>query len=204
LAMISKYRAGRIPAPGAAVGDAEVRELAARVIDSHRKNFDDYNFSRGLENVWELISRVNKYIVENEPWAIAEKPSEAKKLDSVLFHAAEALRLIAALVAPVIPKTAQSLWEQLGLDGKVSGVRLTDLRWSDQLVGKNIRIGPALFPRLDSKEVLKKMDDLAQEKPEAKTEAPAPAATTGNLHRLRSTTLPKSISVSQPLSKRNA
>jgi methionyl-tRNA synthetase len=181
LAMISKYRAGRIPAPGAAVGDAEVRELAARVIDSHRKNFDDYNFSRGLENVWELISRVNKYIVENEPWAIAEKPSEAKKLDSVLFHAAEALRLIAALVAPVIPKTAQSLWEQLGLDGKVSGVRLTDLRWSDQLVGKNIRIGPALFPRLDSKEVLKKMDDLAQEKPEAKTEAPAPAATTGNL-----------------------
>jgi methionyl-tRNA synthetase len=181
LAMISKYRAGRIPAPGAAVGDAEVRELAARVIDSHRKNFDDYNFSRGLENVWELISRVNKYIVENEPWAIAEKPSEAKKLDSVLFHAAEALRLIAALVAPVIPKTAQSLWEQLGLDGKVSSVRLTDLRWSDQLVGKNIRIGPALFPRLDSKEVLKKMDDLAQEKPEAKTEAPAPAATTGNL-----------------------
>jgi methionyl-tRNA synthetase len=181
LAMISKYRAGRIPAPGAAVGDAEVRELAARVIDSHRKNFDDYNFSRGLENVWELISRVNKYIVENEPWAIAEKPSEAKKLDSVLFHAAEALRLIAALVAPVIPKTAQSLWEQLGLDGKVSSVRLTDLRWSDQLVGKNIRIGPALFPRLDSKEVLKKMDDLAQEKPEAKTEAPAPSATTGNL-----------------------
>ena len=181
VAMISKYRAGRIPAPGAAVGDAEVRELAARVIDSHRKNFDDYNFSRGLENVWELISRVNKYIVENEPWAIAERPSESKKLDSVLFHAAEALRLIAALVAPVIPKTAQSLWEQLGLEGKVSSVRLTDLRWSDQLVAKNIRSGPSLFPRLDAKEVLKKIDDLAQEKPEAKTETPAPAATTGTL-----------------------
>jgi len=181
VAMISKYRAGRIPAPGAAVGDAEVRELAARVIDSHRKNFDDYNFSRALENVWELISRVNKYIVENEPWAIAERPSESKKLDSVLFHAAEALRLIAALVAPVIPKTAQSLWEQLGLEGKVSSVRLTDLRWSDQLVAKNIRSGPSLFPRLDAKEVLKKIDDLAQEKPEAKTETPAPAATTGTL-----------------------
>jgi methionyl-tRNA synthetase len=181
LAMISKYRAGRIPGPGAATGDAEVRELAARVIESYRKNFDDYNFSRGLENVWELISRVNKYIVENEPWVIAERPSESKKLDSVLFHAAEALRLIGALVAPVIPKTAQSLWEQLGLDGKVNSVRLTDLRWSDQLVGKNIRSGPSLFPRLDSKEVLKKIDDLAQEKPEAETEAPAPAAPTGNL-----------------------
>src|SRR5215510_6984389 len=171
VAMISKYRAGRIPAPGAAASDAEVRELAARVIDSYRKNFDDYNFSRGLENVWELISRVNKYIVENEPWAIAERPSEAKKLDSVLFHAAEALRLIAAMTAPVIPKTAQSLWEQLGLDGKVTSVRLSDLRWTDQLVGKNIRTGASLFPRLDPKEVLKKMDDLTQQEPETKAEA---------------------------------
>jgi methionyl-tRNA synthetase len=181
VAMISKYRAGRIPAPGGAKGDAEVRELAARVIDSYRKNFDDYNFSRGLENVWELISRVNKYIVENEPWAIAERPSEAKRLDSVLFHAVEALRLIAALAAPVIPKTAQSLWEQLGLDGKVTSVCLSDLRWTDQLVGKNIRSGASLFPRLDPKEVLKKMDDLTQQEPETKAEAAPPVAKPGNL-----------------------
>ena len=82
MAMISKYRGGRIPAPGEAKGDGEIRELAGRVVQSYRANFDDYNFSRGLENIWELISRVNKYIVENEPWAIAEKPSQAKKLDS--------------------------------------------------------------------------------------------------------------------------
>src|SRR5262249_3502491 len=148
--------------PAEAKGDADVRELAARVVDSYRKHFDDYSFSRALENVWELISRVNKYIVENEPWALAEKQSEAKKLDSVLFHAAESLRLIAALVAPVIPKTAQSLWEQLGLEGKVTTVRLNELRWSDELAGKTIRAGASLFPRLDPKEVLKKMDSLSE------------------------------------------
>src|SRR5215510_2720447 len=181
VAMISKYRGGRVPSPGEAAGDGEVRQLAARIIDSYGKNFDDYNFSRGLENVWELISRVNKYIVENEPWALAERPSEAKRLDSVLFHAAEALRLIAVLVAPVIPKTAQSLWEQLGLDGKVTSARLSDLGWRDELVGKTIRGGASLFPRLDPKEVLKKMDDLTQQKGEAKTESSVPASAPGNL-----------------------
>ena len=174
VAMLSKYRAGRIPAPGEAKGDSDVRELAAKIIASHRANFDECNFSRGLENAWELISRVNKYIVENEPWALAEKPSEAKKLDSVLFHAAESLRIIAALVAPVIPKTAQTLWEQLGLDGKVTGVRLADLSWTQVLVGKNIRGGPSLFPRLDPKEMMKKMDIAAEAK---ETGAPAAAAT---------------------------
>jgi methionyl-tRNA synthetase len=133
--------------------------------------------------VWELISRVNKYIVENEPWAIAEKPTEARKLDSVLFHAAESLRLIAVLVAPVIPKTAQNLWEQLGLEGNVAGVRLQELRWSRDLVGKKNRGGASLFPRLDPKEVLKKMDTVIEQRAGApasapQAEAPAPA---GNL-----------------------
>ncbi len=177
-AMISKYRSGRVPWQGEAKGDAEVRNLAGRVIDSYRANFDDYNFSRALENVWELISRVNKYIVENEPWAIAEKPSEAKRLDSVLFHSAESLRLIAVLVAPVIPKTAQTLWEQLGLEGRVVAVRLNELRWSEELAGKTIRGGAALFPRLDPKEVIKKMENLSEQKA-GTSSAPAGASPEG-------------------------
>src|SRR2546422_11448117 len=164
VAMLSKYRAGRVPAPGDAKGDSEVRDLAARVISNHRANFDDYNFSRGLENVWELISRVNKYIVENEPWAIAEKPSEGKKLDSVLFHAVESLRIIAALVAPVIPKTAQTLWEQLGLDGKVTSIRLDKLCWAEDLAGKTIRGGTSLFRRRDAKEGMKKVETAGEQR----------------------------------------
>ena len=176
VAMLSKYRSGRVPAPGEAKGDSEVRELAARVIANHRTNFDEYNFSRALENVWELISRMNKYIVENEPWAIAEKPSEAKNLDSVLFHAAESLRIIAALLAPVIPKTAQTLWEQLGLEGRVTSVRLDALRWSDDLMGKTIRGGPSLFPRLDPKEVMKKMEEAGGPKEEKPATVPGAVA----------------------------
>jgi methionyl-tRNA synthetase len=151
------------------------------VIGSYRKNFDDYNFSRGLENVWELISRVNKYIVENEPWAIAEKPSEAGKLDAVLMHAAESLRLTAVLRAPVVPQTAQSLWEQLGLEGRVAGVRLDELRWTEDLVGKTVRGAGSLFPRLDPKEVMKKMDAVTEQKAEPASEKEAPAPTSGNL-----------------------
>src|SRR5262249_34250337 len=140
--------------------------------ENYRKHFDDFSFSRALENVWELIARVNKYIVENEPWAIAEKPSEAKKLDSVLFHAAESLRLIAALLAPVVPKTAQNLWEQLGLENKVSGIRLGEIRWTQELAERTIRGGSSLFPRLDPKEVLKKMDSIVERKTDSNVEKP--------------------------------
>ncbi len=67
-----------------------------------------------LESVWELISRVNKYIVENEPWVLAEKPAETARLDSVLFHCAESLRIVAALAgaghAEEFPDNLESTW----------------------------------------------------------------------------------------------
>jgi methionyl-tRNA synthetase len=118
-----------------------------------------------------LISRVNKYIVENEPWVLAEKPAEARRLDSVLFHCAESLRVVAALLAPVMPKSSQNIWNQLGLDGNVSNVKLNELQWSNDLAGKTVRGGAALFPRIDSKEIYKKL--------EAPTEATPPVSDNG-------------------------
>ena len=79
-------------------------------------------------------------------------------------------------------KTAQNLWEQLGLDGKITGVRLHELRWREDLVGKTIRGGASLFPRLDPKEVLKKMDSLLSEQSAGAAAEPAPnPAPAGNL-----------------------
>jgi methionyl-tRNA synthetase len=173
-AMIVKYRNGQVPQPGQARGDEDVRSLAARVIAEYRRSFDDYVFSRALESIWELIARVNKYIVENEPWALAEKPAEANTLNSVLFHCAEALRIVSVLVAAAMPKTAQAIWEQLGLDGEVRKNRLDQLEWSNVVAGKTLRPGASLFPRLDRKVVMEKLDSALNTKPAA--EAPAPEA----------------------------
>jgi methionyl-tRNA synthetase len=161
-AMIAKYRKGIVPFPGNAKGDAEVQQLARRVIQKYRTNFDEYNFSRALEAVWELIARVNKYIVENEPWAIAAKPEAAGQLDSVLFHASEALRIISVLLAPVMPQTAESIWHQLGFSGRAVDSKLADLDWGQDTAGKSLRIGTPLFPRLEQKVVMEKLDSALQ------------------------------------------
>jgi methionyl-tRNA synthetase len=176
-AMIVKYREGKVPSPGQAKGDADVSELAGRVIRDFRANFDDYSFSRALENVWELIARVNKYIVENEPWVLAEKPAETAALDSVLFHSAESLRVVSVLLAPALPRTAQAIWSQLGLEGQVQDQRLDAVKWDTVLGGKALRPGAALFPRLDKKVVMEKLDAAMDAKLGATEGAVAPAPT---------------------------
>src|SRR5437867_833565 len=191
VAMITKYRSGVIPTSGEAKGDRELGDLSARVITDFRANFDDYSFSRALENVWELIARVNKYIVENEPWAIAEKPSEAGRLDGVLRRAAESLRIASVLLAPVLPQTAQAIWEQLGLDGRIRDARLDSLAWGNSLAGKKIRGGSSLFPRLDRKAALEKLDALL----EAKHGGGAPAAPAAEAPQVAASALAPQITI---------
>jgi len=158
LAMISKYRNGVTPGPGTAPGDEEVEALAGRVIDDYLDRFDDYDFSRALEKVWELIARVNKYLVENEPWVLARKPELASTLDSVLFHSAESLRLCGVLLAPMIPEASREICRQLGLDSDPTLEPLDDLVWSTSLVGRKVRGGEALFPRLEPEKVYARLE----------------------------------------------
>ena len=87
--------------------------------------FEQYQFSKALETAWGLVAAVDKYIVENEPWALAEKQDEDSRarLATVLYTSAEALRIVTALVHPVMPEATAKIWEQLGL-GEIKSLAL--------------------------------------------------------------------------------
>ena len=172
-AMILKYREGKVPAPGNATGDEEVRNLAARVVRDYRANFEDYSFSRALENIWELIARVNKYIVENEPWAIAEKPAESAKARqrAVSFRGgpADYLRSPGCGNAEDGAGDLGATWPGWRSARRVVWI---SLEWSNVLAGKSLRPGSSLFPRLDRKVVMEKLD-AALEAKQGPSEKPA-------------------------------
>ena len=82
LTMITRYFRGEVPYPSAAIsqkaGDNAIAETARKVIAEYSAFFDQYQFSRALEVAWGLVAAVDKYIVENEPWALAEKQERRK------------------------------------------------------------------------------------------------------------------------------
>ena len=49
----------------------------ARRSQTSMRQFEQYQFSRALESAWGLVAAVDKYIVENEPWALGEKKTKA-------------------------------------------------------------------------------------------------------------------------------
>ena len=67
-----------------------LRTFARTTISEFALQFDQFQFSRALETAWGLVAVVDKYIVENEPWALGEKQDEASRsrLATVLYTSA--------------------------------------------------------------------------------------------------------------------
>lgn len=179
LSMIGRYFREQIPYPSpkasrSAIDDA-IAHLATEVIASTNEFFSNYQFSRALESVWSLVSGVNKYIVENEPWQLGEHKDEASlaRLATVLYTSAEALRIITALLHPVVPTASARIWSQLGL-GDIAAFRLNELEWGQLKLGTKLGKVEPVFPRAE-KNAVERMQQIEQER--AASAASASSAT---------------------------
>ncbi|MGA9641702.1 MAG: methionine--tRNA ligase [Terriglobales bacterium] len=167
LTMITRYFKGEVPYPSNAARspqDAAIAEAAAKTIADFGALFDQCQFSKALEAAWGLVSAVDKYIVENEPWALGEKQDEdsRSRLATVLYTSAEALRIVAALAHPVMPEATAKIWAQLGL-GEIGKFDLTQLRWGQLQLGTKLGEVQAVFPRAD-KSAIERMQKMEEAK----------------------------------------
>ena len=127
--------------------------------------FDRFEFSKALESVWSLISAVDKFIVERAPWKLAKSPDATanRQLDETLYTSAEALRVITALLSPVIPESAAKIWSQLGFRQPIDEVRTSELHWGQLRDGQLLGAVTGVFPRADPKASIEQMRRLETE-----------------------------------------
>ncbi len=156
--MIARYCDGVVPAAGA--GDDLDRALEAdiqKTIDAARNGVANFELSVALQAIWDVLVRgVNQYIVKREPWKLAKKPEDRATLESTLYHSADALRVIAALIEPVMPDAAARIRRTLGLQRE----QWTELRANTLVPGARLGTVEPLFPRIEKTiEELRSMDE---------------------------------------------
>jgi methionyl-tRNA synthetase len=181
LAMITRYFKGEVPYPSHAAArkpaDDAIAKLAEKTITDYHSFFEQCHFSRALETAWALVAAVDKYIVENEPWSLAEKQDEISRarLATVLYTSAEALRIVTVLAHPVMPDATAKIWTQLGL-GEIAKFPLADLRWGQLHLGTKLGKVEPVFPRADKSAIerMQKMEDRERAPAAAAGAAPAP------------------------------
>ena len=165
VAMNQKYFGGALAAGGESAGlDGELKALASEVIANYEKQMDRFQFSVALNEVFRLLDRANKYIDETAPWILAKSEDTKARLLTVMKNLCECIRISAILITPMMPDTAKSILDLLGVpeDGRgwdaLCYCADSDAVWTTTT-------GAALFPRIDMEKELAALEELSKPTP---------------------------------------
>jgi methionyl-tRNA synthetase len=111
IGMLQRYRQGNVPRaePDEALApdfDGLAERVAAHV--------DDAELTLALEEIWQRVRRLNRYVEERAPWRLAREPGREGELDRVLATLVEGLRVVTVLLWPYLPASAERLLAALG------------------------------------------------------------------------------------------
>lgn len=149
VSMIEKYHGGVVThKEGTEAVDKEFIALVNETVAGYSDAMDHMELNQAIKDVWNLIGRANKYIDETAPWILAKDPAQSERLQAVMYNLAEALRIIAILIAPFVPVTAPKIYEQLGL-GNPESFFMADAVWGKLATGTKVQKGEPLFPRIE-------------------------------------------------------
>ncbi len=164
LAMISKYFDGVVPD---GEFDPGIRAATESAVERVSRCFDLLDFSGALQELWALVAKIDGYITAMAPWKAVENLTEdgnRERVAGILYTCAGAIRIITALVYPVIPEAAEKVWRQLGL-GEITLADLKDLQWGGLQPGTKLgELGP-VFPRAE-KEAITRMQEMEDKRME--------------------------------------
>ncbi len=151
LAMLASYFDGLVPEPVTPGAESDMPAVIEDALGRYDSHMLDMQLQPALVSVWDIVARANHYLVEKEPWKLAKDPASRDELASVLYAAAETLRVLAIAIAPIMPGAAADLWSQLGIGEPLADQRLpASGAWGGLAVGTETVKGESLFPRLEA------------------------------------------------------
>ncbi len=168
LAMITRYFDGVVPEGGP---EAKAREGATEAtVNKINELLDALDFSRALEALWQVVGTVDGFITATAPWKLGALDDEASRtrLGDILYTCAESIRIITALVYPVLPDAATKVWQQLGL-GDIAQADLTHVAWGGLRPGTRLGEAAPLFPRAE-KDAVTRMKEIEENRPKSALE----------------------------------
>lgn len=167
LTMVKKFQDGHVLEPELIVDeDKDIKDEVFGTIKDYCEFMEGLAFHKALKRVWELIGRLNKYIVTQEPWVLAK--TNRPRLKSVLYFLTQSIKALSVMLWPFMPDTCEKIQGYLGMERRGKDFKIKALKIWEEKETKIAVSGPIqLFPRVDMKKFEK------ERRAEEKTKVPS-------------------------------
>ena len=165
ISMSNKYFGGLVENKGVVEPvDEDLKAFALAVPGKVAEKMDKLRVADAMTEVFTLFKRLNKYIDETMPWALAKDEAKKDRLATVLYNLVEGITMGATLLESFMPETTERILAQLNAQKRtLEDLKTFGLYPSGNKVTEKPEI---LFARLDLKEVLAKVEELHPKKEE--------------------------------------
>ena len=126
----------KIPIPSTMESDLANNYKKINLKDS----LDNLAIDKVINDTMTFIRSINVFMEKNEPWKLVKE--DKKKAGHILFHCAEALRLSAILLSPVMPSKSNDIL-------KILGTKEKSLAWGQLKPSSSITLSKPIFPRIN-------------------------------------------------------
>ncbi len=158
VAMINKYFGGVIgSSSNEGEFDEDLKVVAVSAAEKVNEKMKTFHIADSLDEIWRVVDRANKYIDETMPWVLAKSDETKPRLETVLYNLAETIRIIASLLSPFMPETAENIRAQIG-NPDISYEYAAEFGTTKS--GTKVGEAKPLFQRIDAD---KKLEELAEE-----------------------------------------
>ena len=170
-AMVEKYFGGKLPAAREdAPEDCDLKKTVCALRGRYEAEMDKLQLQNGLDEIFKVIDRANKYIDETAPWTLGKDESKHVRLATVLYNLLETIRVCTTLLMPVMPDTCEKIFAKIGAGAAARTWDNANV-WGVLPTEAQVSKGENLFPRVDAEATLEKLN--AMQKAQKKAALPA-------------------------------
>ena len=165
IAMAGKYFDGKVSKPAATTDlDADLFAFVDETLKKYAEQMNVYHNAEAAATLMGLAGRLNKYIDETAPWALAKNEEDKDRLNAVLYNLLECIRVLGILLIPFMPSTGKAILDQLCVNEAITTLDTAVYGKAD---GFAVGAPTPLFARIDAE---KKLAEIAAEQEAAAEE----------------------------------
>ena len=169
--MVEKYFGGKLPADREdAPEDCDLKKTVCGLRDRYEAEMEKLQLQNGIDEVFKVIDRANKYIDETAPWVLGKDESKRARLASVLYNLLETIRVCTTLLTPVMPESCDKIFVKIGASAEDHTWDKANV-WGTLPAEVQVAKGENLFPRVDTEKALAELNAMQ----EAQKKAALPA-----------------------------
>ncbi len=124
--------------------------------------YEKFQLRRACQVLMELAQAGNVYFDSKKPWIIAKDPSKKKELDATMAMSLECMKNLALIASPLIPSSAQKIWEMLGFSGELSRGNWDALHATPIPSGQKLQEPQILFRKVEDEEIMSQIEKLGK------------------------------------------